>query len=227
MERVLAEWIPVWQANTPSFQVYIIDDGSTDQTPRDLERLKTRWPFITIHRQPNRGHGQACLRGYSLADASGANWIFQIDSDGQCDPRFFSALWADRHQSPVLYGYRHKREDGITRWWISRALSLAVWTATFQWVADPNVPYRLMRKDSLGPFLNLIPDNAGLVNVCLSVLQHRHFGIAWKNIVFRQRFQGESKTRFPALARQLAALWPDLRRMKASLPRSAPFSQSA
>ena len=50
-------------------------------------------PRLEILDRENRGHGQSCLQGYRIARERGVPWVFQIDSDGQCDPRFFEGLW--------------------------------------------------------------------------------------------------------------------------------------
>ena len=48
-------------------------------------------------------------------------YVFQIDSDGQCDPRYFASLWRLREQFTVVYGVRTTRDDGLARVLISRS----------------------------------------------------------------------------------------------------------
>src|SRR5271170_5756740 len=66
------------------YAILVVDDGSTDATPARLAALD--WPELRVHRHSNRGHGQSCLVGYIEAEKMGAPYVFQIDSDGQCDP---------------------------------------------------------------------------------------------------------------------------------------------
>ena len=98
IERVVEEWVPVLAAADPAFVLLVIDDGSADATPEALQRLAARDARLRVVRQSNQGHGAACRRGYEIATASSsdADWVLQIDSDGQCDPQDFPAFWQRR-----------------------------------------------------------------------------------------------------------------------------------
>jgi hypothetical protein len=54
----------------------------------------------------NRGHGQSCLVGYIEAGKMGGNHVFQIDSDGQCDPAGFAKRLGEAGNAPAIYGRR-------------------------------------------------------------------------------------------------------------------------
>jgi hypothetical protein len=58
---------------------------------------------------------------------------------------------------------------------------------SLRWIRDPNVPYRLMSRESLIPALNRIPPQFGLANVLLSLLQAENLGISWHKVIFRKR----------------------------------------
>ncbi|MCS7195019.1 MAG: glycosyltransferase [Meiothermus sp.] len=58
-----------------SFELIVVDDGSTDATPEALEALKD--PRLLVLRQPNRGLAQA--RNAGLARARGAYVLFNDD----------------------------------------------------------------------------------------------------------------------------------------------------
>ncbi|HEU5124830.1 MAG TPA: glycosyltransferase, partial [Verrucomicrobiae bacterium] len=89
--EVINEWVTVLRTTASSFAFLVINDGSTDGTQTILENLS--WSELLVIHRPNSGHGSSCLFGYRKAVEQGATWIFQIDSDGQCDPRFFEAFW--------------------------------------------------------------------------------------------------------------------------------------
>lgn len=191
---VLREWIPVLQEHAPNFSLLAIDDGSTDSTPEVLRALSVEiGSRLQVLRHENIGHGQSCLRGYREAIALGAPWVFQIDSDGQCDPQFFPAVWQQREDCEVVYGVREVRDDGgrrvlaslILRWLINLVFGVRC--------ADANVPYRLMRTAILPPYLECIPDDFVLANVALAVLLSRDPGIKEGRvpIQFRERVGGE------------------------------------
>jgi dolichol-phosphate mannosyltransferase len=147
---------------------------------------------IQSKRHENIGHGQTCLLGYRHACWSGAAWVFQIDSDGQCDPAHFSALWAERGNHDVVYGHRSVRRDGWKRKLSSALVRLVVRVASGASCVDANVPYRLMSTTKLLPLVNTVPSQFDLANIALAV-QIKRAGRRETSvpIVFRPRAGGE------------------------------------
>lgn len=207
---VVGEWMAVLESTVGNFQLLCLDDGSTDATPVLLQALQQKHSRLRVLRGPNRGHGPTCLHGYRVALESGATWILQLDSDGQCESRCFADFWALRSRSCSLYGYRWPRGDGLYRSLISRLLSLLVWARTGVWTADPNVPFRLLHREGLAACLPSIPIDFHLANVALAVLQARRGEIVWRQIPFRQRLAGASKQSWQGLPRRAAQLWHQL-----------------
>jgi glycosyltransferase involved in cell wall biosynthesis len=182
------EWLPVFRETVgDNFVFCLINDGSVDGSLSVLQTLAARHPELLIFDKANSGHGQTCMFGYRKALESGADWIFQIDSDGQCDPADFEAFWNARSCGEVQYGVRAGREDGSARQFISGALSLFIFFLTFRWIRDTNVPYRLMNREALGAAVKSIPSHFRLANILLSLLHHENYEIIWRPIRFRQR----------------------------------------
>ena len=202
LARVIEEWVAPLQAATSSLSLCLLNDGSTDGTRDVIERLAARHAFLRAVDKPNTGHGRTCLAGYRLAIESGARFILQIDSDGQCDPRDFPALWELRHHGPLVFGFRRVREDGRVRLVISRLTALGVWLAAGVWVRDPNVPYRLMHSAAVAPTVAAIGDEVDLVNVYLSAALARRLPIRWVDITFRARAGGIPHHDLRAIARR-------------------------
>jgi len=219
IESVLLEWFPAVAAVTERFVFLIFDDGSSDRTPLLLEELRARLGArLEIFRHVNRGHGQTCLEGYREALRRGARWVLQIDSDGQCDPRFFAEMWRSRETFDVIYGVRTRRDDGFRRALVSRVLCLFVLVTCGTWLPDPNVPYRLMRGRVLEPQLGRVPDSFSLVNVAMALLLKRdpvcrHHYVP---IRFRDRCGGEPTVRYGTFAHKAIELRGDIRRMLGS-----------
>ena len=70
------------RARSLEFPVFVVDDGSTDLTPRELDRV------AGIHRlghPVNRGKGAALVTGMRAA-ARVADYAITLDADGQHDP---------------------------------------------------------------------------------------------------------------------------------------------
>ncbi len=212
IERVLAEWLPALRRLGTELHLAVVDDGSRDRTPALLRQLALANPELEVHRKGNSGHGESCLLGYRLALAAGADWILQIDSDGQCDPRYLPELWRARERHAAIFGYRARRDDGWARWAISRLLSVVALLAHGTWVADANVPYRLVRRDALAPAIARVPADFALVNVLLALRLERERGIHWVPIRFRERHGGRGSLRPASFVRHGLRLVRQLRR---------------
>jgi dolichol-phosphate mannosyltransferase len=210
--RVVDEWLPILRQHAPGFRMCILNDGSRDRTPEILHALAARHPELLVVDKPNSGHGQTCLIGYRQALRAGAEWVLQIDSDGQCDPVFFPALWQARAHSPVVYGFRRRRDDGLMRTVISRIARVVTLLASGAWVRDANVPYRLMRADTLRGLVDDVPPDFHLANIMLAALQERRYGIRWVDIRFRDRFGGSPSVKAYSFFRQGMKLYWQLRK---------------
>jgi glycosyltransferase involved in cell wall biosynthesis len=192
--NVLKEWIPTLEAtHKDNWAILVVDDASTDQTHWLVQQFQH--PKVHIVKLfKNSGHWTACAFGYSLAIQSGCQWIIQIDSDGQCDPQFYPALWAEAvaHNRPV-FGERIVRLDGMFRTCASYILRHLVRYLTGIDHRDANVPYRIMPSDLLAPALAKLihgpPIRLG--NVALACLLARQ-SVGYVPITFRQRTGGHA-----------------------------------
>lgn len=189
LEGVLTEWLRELRARKLAFRFLVVDDGSTDGTAEVLSRLAGATPELEVWRQPNRGHGQACLSGYRRACAAEATWILQVDSDGQCDPADFGALWEARAKKDAVFGARHHRQDGFGRTVVSGVLTLVAFVLTGAWLRDANVPFRLFRRDALVRALARVPEGMHLANVgvAIAVGSDPLARLRWTRISFRER----------------------------------------
>jgi glycosyltransferase involved in cell wall biosynthesis len=195
---VVREWKECLDKVAPEHRILILNDGSKDNTAQVLADLAQATPGVEVVNKPNSGHGRTCIMGYHEAIQRGARWIFQIDSDGQCDPQYFAAVWAKRNECAAVYGKRMDRDDGAARKVISYFCRLATHIATGVNVRDPNVPYRLMRADVLGPAIADFPQDFGLSNILVSVIVQKGLGpkMGFVPIGFRDRTGGEPSVKW-------------------------------
>jgi glycosyltransferase involved in cell wall biosynthesis len=102
------------------YEVIIIDDGSTDQTPRLLAEAMTSRPWLRVLRmQKNAGQSAAFEAGF---DAARGEVIATIDADLQNDPEEIPRLvpLLDEHKVDMITGWRKDRQDTPFRRWQSR-----------------------------------------------------------------------------------------------------------
>lgn len=216
IRKVVTEWFQEIENWTERFTFLVIDDGSTDETVRILERLREQFgPRLEIHSRANRGHGQTCLEGYRIACERGAPFVLQIDSDGQCDPQFFFRFWLQREKCDAIFGRRTQRGDGFRRAIVSRVLRFALLLGAGVNVPDANVPYRLIRTSVLAPHLAKIPPTFDLANLALAVLLHRDRALRISSVPihFRDRYGGEPSVRLGLFGGKAVELFRQLRQL--------------
>jgi dolichol-phosphate mannosyltransferase len=206
---VLTEWRAELMRTVGSgrFTLLVVDDGSKDATPERLAALD--WPELRVHRHKNRGHGQSCLVGYIEADAMGATYVFQIDSDGQCDPVGFAGIWERRRNAPAIYGRRTSRDDGRARRLISSVLRASLKLARRTRLNDTNVPFRLYQAPLAAATARRVPADFNLANIAMALLMEPA-GFEEVPIHFRDRIGGEATVRLWGFASKALRLHRDL-----------------
>src|SRR5262249_28110437 len=143
--------------------------------------------------------GRSCRVGYEWAVAEGAPWIFQIDSDGQCDPAFFPEFWSARSHADCVFGVRLMREDGLLRGLVSAFCRLLIRISIGQDLHDPNVPYRLIEANTLNRALRRVPKEFDLQNVALALALKLDQSVRWQYIPIRFRAPNHGKRRIGLL----------------------------
>ncbi len=206
--RVVTEWRHALASVVDRVRFLVIDDGSTDGTPARLAALA--WPELQVHRHANRGHGQSCLVGYQLAAATGAAYVFQIDSDGQCDPSAFPELWRRRTEAAAIYGRRVQRDDGFSRKLVTRVLRWTLKFLTRTRLNDTNVPYRLYPARLAAQAAARIPATFDLANIAMALALEPQ-GFVEVPIHFRDRLGGHPSVKWWGFARKARRLIRDLR----------------
>jgi dolichol-phosphate mannosyltransferase len=102
------------------WEVVLVDDGSTDKTPRLLaDAMKSR-PWLRVVRMAkNGGQSAAFEAGF---DAARGEVIATIDADLQNDPEEIPRLvpMLDEHGVDMITGWRKDRQDTNFRRWQSR-----------------------------------------------------------------------------------------------------------
>ncbi|MDQ6911326.1 MAG: glycosyltransferase family 2 protein [Verrucomicrobiota bacterium] len=217
IENVIAHWSQSLRDLRIAFQILVLDDGSRDRTHEILLELETQQPqVICVLSKPNGGHGSTCRIGYDIALRANAEWILQIDSDGQCDPQFFAQFWRQRENYDCLFGERVSRDDGLWRTFVSIACREALRLFSGVSIADPNVPYRLMSRVTLARALTKIPCDFDLQNIALALVLKRDRAVRFGFIPihFRARRAGRNSLNLSQIIRLGWKMLADLKRIR-------------
>lgn len=192
IEKTYNEWLNVFLFNTFFSQIdfLLINDGSTDDTRKIINDIESNHRNVIVFNRKNSGHGSSCLFGYRFSVENGYEYTMQLDSDGQCDPKYFNTFTSFLQSGcDIVYGFRYYRKDGILRFLISRILSIVSFFKTGRWLWDPNVPYRIFKTETLIEFIKIASDDFFLTNVLLAIY-HKRYKIKLVPITFRDRHGG-------------------------------------
>ena len=184
-----------------SYDIFIINDGSTDNTLSRIKSIQSKIPNINIISKTNSGHGPSLFIGYSLATKH--DWVLQIDSDYAYDLSAFKKLWSVKNDYDLLLAERKTRNASFYRKLITSFLKFLVLILYGKGADDINVPFRLIRSDKLKQLLHKITPTQFAPNVLmtaffikrkfrifLSVAEIRNAGVTRKSKLTLTIFKG-------------------------------------
>jgi dolichol-phosphate mannosyltransferase len=125
--------------------VIVVDDHSSDGSADVLDKLAAQRDWLeVVHAPENRGHGPSVRDGLERARGE---WLFVLDSDGNIPAADFWRLWDARAGADLVLGVRVDRRDARHRLLLTRAVRFVVTRLAGRPIKDPNVPFRLLRRE--------------------------------------------------------------------------------
>jgi dolichol-phosphate mannosyltransferase len=127
------------------FEVVVVDDGSTDDTPEVLMSLTVEYPELRpIRLVENVGQSAATAAGFREARGE---WVALLDADLQNRPQDLAALWDALPGHDAALGWRTKREDVWSKRIISRWANRIRNGVLGQSIRDTGCSVRIFRRD--------------------------------------------------------------------------------
>jgi len=185
------EWLNVLDSVNLNYEILIIDDGSSDATISIVERYGDNQNVQVIIKQ-NEGHGPTILAGYKRAVGI-AEWVFQADSDNEISPNQFSALWSRRQGQDAVIAWRQGRNQTTVRRLVTFFARVTTKVLFRCHLRDVNIPFRLIRSETLAILLEKIPSDTFAPNIALSgALSLMNYQVEECPVIFNERIVGES-----------------------------------
>lgn len=115
LEGFVHESVGALRSHVPSFEIIVIDDGSTDGTGELADRLASEHPEVrVVHHDPNQGLGGVYRTGF--AEARGRFLTF-FAGDGQYEGRiardFYERISNEENRLDLVLGYLPTRRDMV------------------------------------------------------------------------------------------------------------------
>lgn len=180
-----AEIVPCIEALTKDYEIIYINDGSTDSSIKEIEKLNS----ITLINLQRR-YGQATALDAGFKHATG-DIVVTLDADGQNDPRDIANLIELLHakQYDVVAGWRvHRRDPFLVRVFtrVGRFLRII-------FIADPihdaGCSLRVYNKASI----KSLDIGGEMHRYILTLLRWKGYRIGEKEVHHRERLHGSSK----------------------------------
>jgi glycosyltransferase involved in cell wall biosynthesis len=203
-------------AHASQYEIVIVDDASTDESPELVRRATAGNPRIKLIRHDfNQKLGASLRSGFAAAQYE---LILYMDADLPFDPdvlgRAIRAMNLSR--ADVISGYRFDRTtEGVKR---------TVYTVIYNWlirilfgisVRDVNFSFKLMRREVLRT-IDLKSEGSLIDAEILVKARNRGFVIQQIGLDFFPRVYGTSHLASPdviwKILREMVTLFPDMRR---------------
>jgi len=132
-------------AEGEGFEVVFVDDGSTDGTAAEIERLAREHPEVKlVELQGNFGKSAALAAGF---DHSQGEIVFTMDADLQDDPKEVPRFLAKLEEGyDLVTGYKKKRRDPWRKVFPSRVFNWLVRRMTGLKLHDINCGFKAYRR---------------------------------------------------------------------------------
>jgi glycosyltransferase involved in cell wall biosynthesis len=213
VDPLYRELVPVMESIGKTFELVLVDDGSTDGTRRSLRSLRTSDPRVrVVVLQRNSGQTAAMAAGF---EAARGGIIVTLDADLQNDPRDIPLLLKELDQHDAAVGYRADRHDT----WLRRASSIIANRVrnalSDDDIIDTGCSLKAYRREALAR----LPMYNGMHRFLPTLLRMDGFDVCQVKVGHRPRTAGRSKYNIrnrllPSFLDLLAVRWMKRRRLR-------------
>jgi len=146
----IEEFFKIYKDSEIEIKFIISEDGSTDNSVFEIEKLKEKYDINLISEIKRKGYSHAVIDGLRSVETE---IVCFIDSDGQCDPVDLNRLLNKFHGNNIVIGNRNPRQDKILRLFISKCFKVLYEILTKVKLNDPSCPYFITSKTNIDRIL--------------------------------------------------------------------------
>lgn len=130
-----------------AYEIYVIDNASTDRTPAIVRELSIKNPRIKLHRHEENRLYSGSYR--SALAVSQATFLAVLDGDYQhtCNDIDKALDLIQNHDADLVYAWKKERHDGIVRSIFSFGLKTVSQFLIGHRLHDINAGFRVFKKD--------------------------------------------------------------------------------
>jgi glycosyltransferase involved in cell wall biosynthesis len=191
-----------------SYEIIIVNDGSTDKTGEIANRLSADHQNVSvIHHSENKGYGKSLKNGLY---AGKYDYLFFTDADSQFKINSFEAFlpFIESGEADMVIGYRINRKDNLLRKLCARSFNSLVQMLFSLEYKDINCAFKLFKK---GVFerLNIEADDSLFNAELLVKASRKHLRIVQLGVDHYPRANGESTVSYtfiPSIIKNLFSL---------------------
>ena len=143
IHRLIENVEKVLKNNFKSYEIVLINDGSTDKSREILDSIDNENVRV-IHFEKNCGQTAATAAGFKYSEG---DIVVTIDADLQTDPEDILVLYSHLENYDMINGRRATREDGMIKKassWVGNTMRNLI---TGDDIKDTGCPLKLFRKE--------------------------------------------------------------------------------
>jgi glycosyltransferase involved in cell wall biosynthesis len=174
------------------YEIIVVDDGSTDQTPQKMQDLLVRFPhLVTLTHEKNRGYGAALKTGISR---SAFDSVMIIDADQTYPVDEIPRLVQAARSHDMVVGSRIGPAGHIT---FFRRPAKFIIKSLAEFLVDHKIPdlnsgFRIFKKGIFQRFQRMFPDGFSFTSTLTLISLTRGYNVEYIPIKYLTR-EGKSK----------------------------------
>jgi glycosyltransferase involved in cell wall biosynthesis len=221
IEAILEEALATLPRFADDFEVIVVNDGSSDRTAEVVRSFAAAADRVRlVSHEVNRGYGEALRSGLNAARGDA---VFFTDADRQFHLDDIARLLEEYPASPIVAGYRLKRNDPKHRLFVARVYRAILKAVLGLRVRDVDCAFKLFDRAVLDEIRPALVSRSAFISPELLIRgQMAGFPIAEVGVPHYPRTAGRPKGATPrVIARTLKEIFVMRRRLGSAKDRAA------